>query len=205
MNRKATLTCAGAATLLTMLAAVGCDRNDGAPAQASATSSAQGVGRIIERTSDSAGDAVDSGPVETTPTGRPKRRDGWWELASFHEDGAAPRDSQSLCVGAGLEDDYNLFEQMTMFSECSLKDLSRAGAGWRFETRCDIGMNIISESKGTISGNFHDRFRVDQTVLVDGTTRSGSVRGEWKGACPAAYKPGDLVDHDGKVLLNLLQ
>ena len=125
-------------------------------------------------------------------------------MTSTHEDGSA-RDAQSLCVGAGSEDRYNLFEQMTMFAECSQKELTRTGSGWRFATRCDLGAGMTSEAQGTISGDFRQRFRVEQTILFEGSPRTGTILGQWKGECPAPYRPGDLVDADGDVLMNLLK
>jgi hypothetical protein len=63
-------------------------------------------------------------------------------------------------------------------------------------------MNTVSESKGTISGDFRQSFRVDQTVVTNGASQSGSIRGQWKGACPAGRKPGDMVS--GTVEFNVL-
>ena len=199
MSRPSTPRCAIAlSTLIAVLGCAGCKpTSPSGPVPAPESADADGAPATA------AAPPTTLEPVETTADGAPRRRDGWWRMASLHEDGS-PRDSQSLCVGAGSEDRFNVFEQMTMFADCSQKELTRSGAGWRFETRCDIGSGMTSESKGTISGNFRQGFRVEQTILFEGSTRAGAIVGEWKGECPAAYKPGDLVDKDGDVLMNLL-
>src|SRR3712207_8960398 len=46
----------------------------------------------------------------------------------------------------------------------------------------------VMEAKGTMSGDFRDRFRVDLATNNDGRREAGSIRGEHKGACPARFK-----------------
>ena len=147
-----------------------------------------------------AGPSADPGGSATAED--PRRRDGLWDMASYAEDGS-PMARQSLCVGAGSEDKFSVWNQLTYFAECSRKSLTRSGAGWTFDTRCEL-MGMVNESKGTISGDFRDSFRVDQTIVTDGRPKTGSVRGVHKGACPAPFKPGDLIV-DGQVLMNVLK
>jgi len=136
-----------------------------------------------------------------TPSAGPKRRDGFWEMTSVREDGSV-RGKQSLCVGGGSEDKFSVWDQITVIGNCNRQELARAGAGWTFDARCEL-FGMVNESKGTISGDFRDRFRVDLAVVSDGRREAGSIRGEHKGACPAAFKPGDLVS-EGRVLMNVL-
>lgn len=136
------------------------------------------------------------------PSAGPKRRDGFWEMTSHREDGS-PRTSQSLCVGGGSEDGFGIWDQITIIGDCSRKEIARAGAGWTFDARCEL-FGMVTESKGTISGDFRGRFRVDLTVVSDGRREAGSIRGVHKGACPSAFKAGDLVS-DGRVLMNVLE
>jgi hypothetical protein len=96
----------------------------------------------------------------------PKRSDGYWEMASFREDGSR-RTTQFLCVGGGSENEFSILDQLTIMGDCPRKELVRSGAGWTFDTRCEL-FGSVSESKGTISGDFRDRFRVDLTMVNDG-------------------------------------
>ncbi|HYI82250.1 MAG TPA: hypothetical protein VEX11_03450 [Acetobacteraceae bacterium] len=136
------------------------------------------------------------------PSVGPKRRDGYWEMRSLREDGSV-RDTQFLCVGGGSENEFSIWDQITIMGNCSRKELVRSGAGWTFDARCEL-FGSVMESKGTMSGDFRDRFRVDLTVVNDGRRQAGSIRGEHKGACPAPFKPGDLVSDGGRVLMNVL-
>lgn len=136
------------------------------------------------------------------PEAGPKRSDGFWEMTSHNADGS-PRMAQSLCVGGGSEERFSIWDQLTVMGDCNRKEIARAGAGWTFDARCEL-MGIVMESKGTMAGDFRSRFRVDLTVTTDGNPDTGSIRGLNKGACPAAFKPGDLVS-GGKVLTNVLR
>jgi hypothetical protein len=140
-------------------------------------------------------------PAADAPSNGPRRRDGYWEMKSYREDGSL-RTTQFLCVGNGSEDEFSVWDQLTIMGGCGRKELNRSGAGWAFDARCEL-FGSVMESKGTMSGDFRDRFRVDLTVVEDGRRQGGLIRGEHKGACPAPFKPGDLVS-DGRVLMNVL-
>jgi hypothetical protein len=167
-----------------------------------------GCGNSSTATNNGATVAMDV-PVATpahaslTPQGAPRRADGFWEMASFAEDGS-PMAKQSLCVGAGSEDKFSVFDQLTVMGNCSKQDFRRTSTGWTFETRCEL-MGVVAVQKGTISGDFQHGFLVDQTVSqATEIPRKGLIRGTRVGACPAKYKPGDLIDKGGDVLGNML-
>lgn len=140
--------------------------------------------------------------VALTAKGAPHRRDGYWEMQSFDEHGTA-MSKQYLCVGAGSEDRFSVFDQLADAGSCDKRDFVRTPTGWTFETRCKL-MDAVTVQKGAISGDFQTGFRIDQTVTQGEINRKGSVRGKYAGACSAKYKPGDLVDDDGQVLGNML-
>jgi hypothetical protein len=134
-----------------------------------------------------------------TQSAVPKRRDGWWELASYTAD-CEPMARQNMCVGAGSEEGFSVFDQVNAVG-CENARYERAGPGWNFELSCEL-MGMKTASKGRITGDFSRSFRVDQTVTTDGSTRTGSIRGVHKGSCPAPFKAGDLVSN-GAVIMNV--
>ena len=140
--------------------------------------------------------------VAMTPRGAPRRADGYWEMASFSETGS-PMSKQFLCVGAGSEDTFSVFDQLASVGDCSKKDFTRTATGWVFETHCKL-MDQVTVQKGDIGGDFQQAFRIDQTVTQGSTEIKGSIRGKRVGDCPAQFKPGDLVDGDGAKLGNML-
>lgn len=141
--------------------------------------------------------------IALTAKGAPRRADGFWEMASFAEDGS-PMSQQSLCVGAGSEDKFSVFDQLMIMGNCSKQDFQRNATGWTFETSCAL-MKTVTVQKGTISGDFQQSFLIDQTVTQSpDTVRKGQIRGKRVGACPAKFKPGDLVDKDGDVIGSML-
>ncbi|MDB5481457.1 MAG: hypothetical protein JWO83_2510 [Caulobacteraceae bacterium] len=157
-----------------------------------------------DASSDAGGAAATPANLALTTAGAPQRRDGYWEMASFTDTGS-PMTKQFLCVGAGSESKYSVFDQLASAGECSKKDFTRTATGWTFETRCKV-MSYETVQKGTISGDFQQSYRIDQAVTQTPSTteNKGSIRGKRIGDCPAKYKPGDLVDKDGDKLGNML-
>jgi hypothetical protein len=140
--------------------------------------------------------------VALSAKGAPQRRDGYWEMQSFDEHGTA-MSKQYLCVGAGSENRFSIFDQLADVGSCDKRDFVRTPTGWTFETSCKL-MDAVTVQKGAISGDFQTGFRVDQTVTQGEINRKGSVRGKYVGACSAKYKPGDLVGSDGETIGNML-
>jgi hypothetical protein len=48
-------------------------------------------------------------------------------------------------------------------------------------------------NRGTVTGDFTTVFEIRSTIGQAGRTASGVIRGEYKGACPRGFVPGDLV------------
>jgi hypothetical protein len=138
--------------------------------------------------------------------GAPKRRSGWWEFAP--ERGS----SQNMCVTDATEAVFSAFDQITQAPllgyACSKTDFQKSGSRWAFDVACDTGIPAaigggVMTSKGTISGDISTRYEVQMSVAQAGETRNGTVKAEWKGACPAGRKAGDLVT--GSIVVNVLE
>jgi hypothetical protein len=147
-------------------------------------------------------------PSQSTPAnvalnakGEPRRRDGYWELASFTEQGT-PMQKQYLCVGGASEEKFSVFDQVDA-AGCGKQGFKRNASGWSFEMSCKTPYSNTAQ-KGTIGGDFQIGFLVRQTVTQNGTTMTGSIRGQRVGECPAQFKPGDLVDDHGGKIGNML-
>jgi hypothetical protein len=139
--------------------------------------------------------------VALNAKGEPKRRDGYWELASFTEQGT-PMQKQYLCVGGVSEEKFSLFDQVDA-AGCGKKGFKRTASGWSFDLSCKTPYSNTAQ-KGTIAGDFQTSFLVHQTVTQNGTTMTGSIQGKRAGECPAQFKPGDLVDDHGGKIGNML-
>jgi len=179
--------------LLAASALAGCGPKSAAT---DAKTSSQGSAPAVAAASATPADVV------LTANGAPQRRDGYWEMASYADTGT-PMAKQFYCVGAGSEQKYNLFDALASVGDCQKRDFKRTATGWTFETSCKL-MNAATTQSGTISGDFQQAFRVDQTVSQGGSSQKGSIRGTRVGDCPSKFKPGDLVDSGGDRLGNLL-
>jgi hypothetical protein len=152
--------------------------------------------------SGSEGAAATPANVALTPKGAPQRRDGYWEMATFTETGA-PMRKQYICVDAASEKGFSIFDEINPLSDCAKREFTRTATGWTFESQCTL-MKDVTVQKGTISGDFQQSFLVDQTVTEGDHVLKGTIHGKHIGACPAQFKPGDLVDGDGQKLGNML-
>jgi hypothetical protein len=139
--------------------------------------------------------------------GAPKRRNGWWEFTA-----ATGSSRQNMCVAEATEAVFSAFDQITQAPllgyACSKTDFHKSGGGWAFDVACDTGIPAaigggVVTSKGTISGDISTRYEVQMSVAQAGETRNGTVKAEWKGACPAGRKAGDLVT--GTTVVNVLE
>ena len=136
--------------------------------------------------------------------GAPKRRSGWWEFTAD-----TVRGRQNMCVTEATEAVVSAFDQITQAPllgyNCSKTDFHKSGSGWAFDVACDTGIPAaigggVMTSKGTISGDIRTRYEVQMSVAQAGVTRNGTVKAEWKGACPAGRKAGDLVIDDSTIV-----
>ena len=124
-------------------------------------------------------------------------------MASFGSDGS-PMMKQSYCVGAGSEEKYSLFDQLTVVGNCSKAEFKRTPAGWDFDVHCAM-MDQKMAQTGTIAGDFKTSFAMTMNVSENGgPPTKGTIQGKHVGQCPATFKPGDLVSSEGKKLANLL-
>jgi hypothetical protein len=139
--------------------------------------------------------------VALNAKGEPRRRDGYWELASFTEQGT-PMQKQYLCVGGASEEKFSLFDQVDA-AGCGKQGFKRTASGWSFEMSCKTPYSDTAQ-KGTIAGDFQTDFLVRQTVTQNGTTMTGSIQGKRIGECPAQFKPGDLVNGEDSRIGNML-
>jgi hypothetical protein len=147
--------------------------------------------------------AAPAAAAAVTANGAPRRRDGYWEMASYSA-GGSPMSKQFYCVGAGSEDKYSLFDALASVGDCAERRFTRTGSGWSFDTKCKV-MDTVTQQTGTIGGDFQQSFIVEQTVRQTGGVEiKGSIRGTWRGDCPAKLRPGDLADSGGDKLGNLL-
>ena len=139
--------------------------------------------------------------------GAPERRSGWWEFARESESSR-----QNMCITGATEAVFSAFDQITQAPllgyTCSKADFHKNGNGWAFDVACDTGIPAalgggVMTSKGTISGDISTRYEVQMSVAQAGVTRTGTVKAEWKGACPAGRTAGDLVT--GTTVVNVLE
>ncbi len=75
--------------------------------------------------------------------------------------------------------------------------LNRTATGLEFTSRCDMGDQGVTETTGTLTGDFQTAYRMDATVVTTGAqAANGTVRmtteARYEGPCPEGWRPGDM-------------
>ena len=148
------------------------------------------------------GDGVTPAKITLTSKRAPKRADGYWALKNVGSGGTVIG-TQHLCVGRDSEERGSIFDQIALNVNCSTYDFKRTDAGWNFETVCGRAP-MVSDTKGTISGDFAKAYKIEMTAKEGDFTQSRTIKASNEGACPAGVIPGDLMDENGKKVTNIL-
>lgn len=127
------------------------------------------------------------------------RKPGLWEQIVSSE---GRSQVQKLCVGP--ETAADLARQAAGGGKCGSAHLAGAAHGFTFEITCDSAETGRAHVHGALAGDLSSAYRLTLTATTTGAkgelrngTRVSTVSAQWKGACPAGMKPGDLELPDG--------
>jgi len=121
-----------------------------------------------------------------------------------------PQGPENLCVDAASEAIRGVFAA-PRGQDCTPK-LTKTAKGWSQSYTCSNpgrdGATMTTSSNETLTGDLNTRYTVSGTNKVSGGdlnfTRTTTVTGVYKGACPAGQKGGDMTDASGQTR-NILQ
>lgn len=93
-------------------------------------------------------------------------------------------------------------------TEACDQTVTRTAQGLNFTSRCDMGDQGVTETTGTLTGDFQTAYRMDATVVTTGAqAANGTVRmtteARYEGPCPEGWRPGD-VEIPGMGRVNVL-
>lgn len=135
--------------------------------------------------------------AETLPTRKP----GLWESKTTSADGNA---TAKQCIDE--KTDQLAQSAVGGLGTCSKNTLTKTSTGYTTESDCKIGP-ISATGKGTISGDFNSRIRIETTSVLTGipnakepVTKSMVIEATWLGPCEKGQSPGDIIMPDGKVV-----
>jgi len=108
---------------------------------------------------------------------------------------------------AGLQSlDEAIEQKMTLWGQkmgqevCAKNAITPTAGGWKVESECDFGEAGKNVTSGTVTGDFNSKYVMKLTTTTTGAkmiqangTHAMEMSAEWKGACPADMKPGDMM------------
>lgn len=134
----------------------------------------------------------------------PLRKAGLWEITTSSADMPQGTGSMQQCIDADTDAAMQKLGQGMASSSCSKNEIRKQDEGYTVESECTFGSSAI-RSRGTMSGDFSSRYRVEISSTFDppfmGRSSSKSVlEGRYMGPCKPGQRPGDMILPDGAVM-----
>lgn len=124
-------------------------------------------------------------------------RAGLWQVNISMAESARDAPTLRMCTD-GTSTAVASSSQLPDVEDCS-QDYSRTGRGLEFTSRCQQADGTVTETSGTITGDFETSYRMEATVTTSGSAVAGLNRTDrvvttasYQGACPADWRPGDV-------------
>lgn len=127
----------------------------------------------------------------------PRRKPGLW-VQTMSSDGMTQE--TKICLDEAVEQKMTLWGQQMGQQVCAKNAITPTTGGWKVESECDFGEAGRNVTSGTVTGDFNSRYVIKLTTTTTGAkmvqangTHAMEMSAEWKGACPADMKPGDMM------------
>lgn len=153
--------------------------------------------------------AADAATSAVAAGGPPARKAGLWEQTVTT---AGIEQTTRVCLDAATDAKIQVWGGQATKDMCSEQQMTRNLDGsYSFSSVCDLGSGGKTTTKGSVKGDFGDRYTVEATSNTEGaaapqmngahTMRLDAV---WKGPCPEGFKPGDM-ELPGGMKMNLTE
>ena len=142
------------------------------------------------------------------PIAPPKRKPGLWSQTVTSQ---GSTQTMTLCLDEATEAKLTVWGGQATADMCPKNVMTAAPGGFAFESECNLGGAGKIATKGVATGDFNSKYVIKATSVTTGSsmaqangTHDMEMTGEWKGACPAGAKPGDMT-LPGGVTMNINQ
>ncbi|MBN8553424.1 MAG: hypothetical protein J0L52_11080 [Caulobacterales bacterium] len=144
--------------------------------------------------------AGDAGPAASAGTEsiNARVRAGLWQTTASFPDGNAPSVNSRVCFDETMTA-LNVGSGQSAPSEDCTQNVTRTSDGFAFTSRCDAGPGGVTETVGTMTGDFQSAYRMEATVTTTGSSMAalnGTTQvvttAEYQGACPEGWRAGDV-------------
>lgn len=143
------------------------------------------------------GEAKPAAAAAPAAMSMPQRKPGLWaqtiQVAGMNQ-------TTKICLDADTDAKMALWgQQMKDQTNCKQNSVGPTPGGVAFESECDMGESGHIVAKGTAIGDFSSKYVVKVSSTTTGAsmpqangTHEMQITAEYKGACPAGMKGGDI-------------
>jgi len=125
-------------------------------------------------------------------------RAGLWQTTASFPGGQGRSVTSRVCMDDQMTA-LNTGTAQSQYSEDCTQNVTRTPDGFGFTSRCDAGAGGVTETVGTMTGDFQTAYRMEATVTttgssmaaMNGTTQVLTVA-EYQGPCPTGWRAGDV-------------
>ena len=157
-----------------------------------------GCGKKVQDTASGEGAGAATAPASAPAASTlPSRKPGLWQQTMTMAGGTSR--IVKLCTDAAFEKKVSWAGGQMAGAICTEQSMAPgASGGWTFHSVCDMGTGGKTVTDGVASGDFNSSFEIKTTSTTTGAAvpqmngaHEMTMISEWKGACPADWKPGD--------------
>jgi len=127
-----------------------------------------------------------------------RAREGLWQTSASFPGGRGPTVTSRVCMDASMTALDTGTAQSAGAEGCS-QNVTRIADGFSFTSRCEPTDGGVTETVGTITGDFQTAYRMEATVTTTGSpmaAMNGSTQvvteATYQGPCPEGWRPGDV-------------
>ncbi len=143
-------------------------------------------------------DAASPAAGSSSDTVDARVRAGLWQTTAAFPGGQGPSVTSRICFDEQMTA-LNAGSGPSAHSEDCTQNVTRTAGGFDFTSRCDAGTGGVTETVGTLTGDFQTAYRMEATVTTSGSSMAamnGSTQivttAEYQGACPEGWRAGDV-------------
>lgn len=149
-------------------------------------------------TADAGAAAAEGAAAEASASGgdmvEARLREGLWQTTITSA--GMPTMTARMC----MDEQMSAFDTGTA-NQVEVQDcdqtMTRTADGVDFTNRCEMAGGGVTETEGSITGDFQTAYRMEATITTTGTPQAdGTVsmvtEAAYQGACPEGWRPGDM-------------
>lgn len=125
-------------------------------------------------------------------------REGLWQVTASFPDGGGASMTTRICMDESMTALNTGAAQSTQVDACT-QDVTRMPDGFGFTSRCEPEGGGVTETVGSLTGDFQTAYRMEATVTTTGSPMAAMnsttrvvQQAEYQGACPEGWRPGDV-------------